>query len=210
MRDRSKFFFIHTYKNMGTTIEQQLPESYILRFWGRKTIKQWEILNNEKVINNSFGIDLVSIDHINIDNLYEMNIIDDEDVRNRKFVGLVRNPIERFMSMCYFENKTVEDFLYKTEHIQRLKSQYYSFSTKHNIDLTLILMEEKELIKMWFSKFNVNLNLDIKKNVSEKKIITLTEQELEKIKDIFEKDFILYDKLKKSSGILENVNITQI
>jgi hypothetical protein len=187
----NNFYFIHTYKNMGTTILKQLPTSYTRRFYGVR-----------KIQNN-----LVSIDHLPIDRLFDLKILNEDDILKRKFIGLVRSPIERFISMCNFEGKTTKEMIYLSRQSPKLKLQFFSFETTHKIDLTLILMDRKDLICDWFSKHGINLNLDIIENKSFGST-DIEDNDIEEIKNIFEKDFTLYEKVKSNGGILRNyVNI---
>jgi hypothetical protein len=204
-RDRSPYFFIHVYKNLGTTIHKQLPENYNRRFYYQKNFRVWERDNDQFLnVDKFFSKDeILSIDHIKIDELFDLGIIDEIDVENRKFLGIVREPIDRFLSICNFNNITpnelIRTFKYKTH------TQTSFFLTKLPIDLTLILMEEKNLITDWFKNFGVEIDLNKHFNVSERKYSRsdLSNEQIDKIKHLFFDDFILYEKLKKSSGCLK-------
>jgi FkbM family methyltransferase len=200
-RDDSSFFFIHVYKNMGTTLYNQFLTDYNKRFYGQKTLTNWEVINNEEIKATKKHVGRTSIDHIRIDELVRLGILDDKDIEHRKFIGLVREPISRFISMCNFKGLTPTQLIEeKGSKISKL-TQCDALRTTYPIDLTLILMEEKQLIIDWFKEHDVDINLDIVKNQSKKIITKLTDKELAQVKEIFEDDFKLYDELKSSSGI---------
>jgi len=201
LRDKSLFFFVHVYKNMGTTLHKQFSTSYNKRFYGQKTLADWELLNKENVKIKNKYIGPIAIDHIKMDDLVLLGILNDSDLQHRKFIGLVREPVSRFISICNFRGKTAIELI--EEAMSNIKSltQYDALKTKYPIDLTLILMEEKELIKDWFKEHDVVLDLDIIKNASKKVITKLTDQELVQVKELFKDDFKLYEEVKLSSGI---------
>jgi hypothetical protein len=66
-------------------------------------------------------------------------------------------------------------------------------------------MENKNLIVEWFRKFEVEIDLNRYLNVSEKKFKKedLTQEQIDKVKNLFFDDFVLYDKIKNSSGLIE-------
>lgn len=201
VRDQSSFFFIHVYKNMGTTLYNQFSTDYNKRFYGQKTLTNWEVINNEKIKVEKKHVGRSSIDHIRIDELVRLGILTDEDIKHRKFIGLVREPVSRFISMCNFKGKTPAALIEeKGSKITKL-TQCDALRTKYPIDLTLILMEEKHLIKDWFKEHNVDINLNVIKNQSKKIITKLNDKELAQVKEIFKDDFKLYEELKLSSGI---------
>jgi len=204
-RDRSSFFFIHVYKNLGTTIHKQLPKNYNRRFYGRKTLKEWEedckeILDVTDLFSRN---DKISIDHIKINKMFKLGIIDDVDVENRKFLGIVREPLDRFISICNFEKISPNELLNQFNYKKHTQTSF--FKTDLPIDLTLITMENKNLIVEWFRKFEVEIDLNRYLNVSEKKFKkeNLTQNQIERIKNLFFDDFVLYDKIKNSSGLIE-------
>lgn len=216
MRDRSNFFFIHIKKNMGTTIMKQLPKNYLNRYYGVKTKNEWEELNGEKInkVNHLPWVNddniKKSIDHLSLDNLVNLGILDDWDITNRKFLGIIRDPIEWFISDCNYSGRNPEkeiNFIKNSNYTQR-----NAFKSSNKIDLTLILMSEKEKIINWFGNFGLNMDLDTKLNVSNKKytINDISPEQMRIIKNILNYDFMLYESLKKSSGILNYVGITQI
>jgi hypothetical protein len=199
-RDRSPFFFIHTYKNLGTTIISQLHKEYRTRFYGNKTLETWEI-ENEELLNHETKKNLfkqknklISIDHIKIDDLLSLGILDEWDLNNRKFLSIIRNPLDRFLSMCNYLK------IHPKEMVGYLKpwhKQISSFECAHPIDITLILMEKPNLIEQWFEQFDIKIKLDEKLNSSNKQycINDICEDDLEKIIKFFEDDFKLYEKL---------------
>lgn len=200
-RDRSSFFFIHIYKNMGTTLHSQFPEAYNKRFYGWKTIKDWEKENLKKIQVPHNYVNPFSIDHIRIDELLRLGILDMHDIRHRKFVSIVREPIERFISMCNFKQLDPDQMITQLKTTSKPLTQCDSLKTKYIIDLTLILMEEKELIKSWFLDHGINLDLDIVRNSSEKIVTDLTPSQLAEVKEIFSDDIQLYERLKSNLGI---------
>jgi hypothetical protein len=200
-RDRSPFFFVHTYKNLGTTIVLQLYKEYRTRFFGNKTLDTWEI-ENEELLNNEAKTTLfkeknklISIDHIKIDDMVSLGILDEWDLNNRKFLSIVREPIDRFLSMCNYLKKHPKEMM---RYLKPWHKQISSFESVHSINTTLILMEKPQLIEQWFEQLDVKITLDKKLNVSNKQyfIDDISDDNLEKIRKFFEDDFKLYERLK--------------
>jgi hypothetical protein len=203
-RDRSPFFFVHTYKNLGSTVISQLHREYKVRFFGNKTLETWEI-ENEELLNYEAKTNLfpqkdklISIDHIKIDDLLNLGILDELDLSTRKFLSIVREPIDRFLSMCNYLKKHPKEMM---SYLRPWHKQTSSFESVHPIDITLILMEKPKLIEQWFKQFDLKIRLDKKVNVSNKQyfIDDICEEDLEKIRKFFEDDFKLYEKLKNES-----------
>jgi hypothetical protein len=200
-RDRSPFFFVHTYKNLGTTVISQLHEEYRVRFFGNKTLDTWEIENEESLDHETKANlfkekdKLISIDHIKIDDLLSLGILDEWDLNNRRFLSIVREPISRFLSMCNYLKKHPKEMM---RYLKPWHKQTSSFESAHPIDVTLMLMEKPKLIEQWFEQFNLKITLDKKLNVSNKQYFVddICKEDLEKIKKFFEDDFKLYEKLK--------------
>jgi hypothetical protein len=201
-RDRSPFFFIHTYKNLGTSVILQLHEEYRVRFFGNKTMDTWEI-DNKELLNHETKANLfpqkdklISIDHIKIDEMLSLGILDKWDLNNRKFLSIIREPLDRFLSMCNYLKKHPKEMM---RYLKPWHKQTSSFESSHPIDNTLILMEKSKLIEQWFEQFDIKITLDKKLNVSNKQyfIDDICEDDLEKIRKFFEDDFNLYERLKK-------------
>jgi hypothetical protein len=140
---------------------------------------------------------------------------------NRKFIGIVRNPIDRFLSICNFKNMSPAEFIDRilknsSKNFESLSTTRFtqedSFKSPLPIDLTLILMSEKELIKNWFAEHGVYINLDVHLNTSVKRynVNDITEDQLEIIKDYFSLDIKLYEELKAANGILNFKNHTHV
>jgi hypothetical protein len=214
MRDRSPFFFIHVYKNLGSTIYSQFPENYNQRFYGKKSLNQWKF-ENKSTMRTPFDSSLNSylngktpfaVDHLDLDSCYEIGILDDFDFKWREFIAIIRNPVDRFISICNFEKRSPDDLL--NDDTKRDVSQVKPLKTKKKINLTLIQMERPELIKSYFKKFNINIDLEIRLNQSDK-IYTkedLTIDQLKKYELRFEKDYQLYNQLIENDGIIKNFN----
>ena len=199
-RDRSPFFFIHTYKNLGTTVIHQLNKEYRARFFGNKTLNTWEI-ENEELLNYEAKEkfkhkNMMSIDHIKIDDMLSLGILDEWDLSNRKFLSIVREPLDRFLSMCNYLKIHPQKM---AGYLQPWHKQISSFESVHPIDTTLILMENPKLIEQWFEQFDIKIKLDKKVNSSNKQfyIDDICEDDLKKIMKFFEDDFRLYERLKK-------------
>lgn len=209
IRDRSDFFFIHTFKNYGSTIHYQLPKLYNRRFYGLQSFQEWENKNFEKLnLKNIFEInDKEAIDHISIDVSKEIGILDELDLKNRKFLGLVREPFERLVSMYNFTTRGKIDL---NAYLDTVKSKKFlqsnSLYSQYPIDLTVISLDKKELVIDWFNQFNISISFDIHINKSEKKLLVsdLTTEQIKKIKDIFSNDFKLYEEVQNSNGIINN------
>ena len=70
-------------------------------------------------------------------------------------------------------------------------------------------MERPELIKSYFLKFNIHLNLDIKLNQSDKVYNKedLTIEQLKKYELRFAENYQLYNQLSENDGIIKNFNL---
>jgi len=73
INDEYDFFFIHGYKTMGTTIYHQLPDNYKNKYYGEKTIDEYEKLNNVKLNRNVYK-KIFKIVHIKIITKYHLII----------------------------------------------------------------------------------------------------------------------------------------
>lgn len=192
-----KFYFIHNFKVMGTTIYSQLPKKYNKRFYGEKTLKEYEKINKiilkEDVFNKNINI---SIDHIQIDNLFNLGILKEED-KKRKYMMIVRDPISRFISICNFTHTSPDDLLYKIKK-NNTEDHFYQYTfveNKNNINIVTYKMSSTELIKKYFAKFNIDINFDKKKNISSKKYSTkdISIEDVEFLKEYYKKDYELYN-----------------
>lgn len=223
MREQFDFFFIHTYKNLGTTVYNSLPRSYRRRYYGQQTPSLWMFKNQQRLnyIVPHWVDNKKSVDHFSLEMLLKMEILCEDDFHNRKFIGIVRNPIDRFLSVCNFKNMSPAEFIDRilknsSKNFESLSTARFtqedSFRSPLPIDLTLILMSEKELIKNWFAEHGVYINLDLHLNTSVKRytVNDITEDQLEIIKDYFSLDIKLYEELKAANGILNFKNHTHV
>lgn len=201
-----EFFFIHNYKVMGTTIYKQLPNSYKKLLYGNRTLKD--------VIQKNPGLKLklpprmnlnekISIDHLHIDTIIEMGFIK-KPINEIKFMMIMREPIERFISICNYHYTEGRPEGTLTEHISNLKNKigdnYYQckwIKNKNNINVKLFKIENKEGIKKFFKQFGINLNLNKHYNISKKKysIKDISPENMLFLKNHFKEDYDLYNSI---------------
>ena len=161
-------YFIHNYKTIGTTIYSQLPGKYKDIYYGYRTIKS--IIDKNPELNLKPDIDVnekVSIDHIHIDRLINMGFF--KNLNQISFMMIIREPIDRFISICNFHNVSID------ESICRLRNkigdpfhQHRLYENNNNVKINLYKMSSKQKIINFFKQFNINIDLSIKINVSKK------------------------------------------
>lgn len=168
------FYFIHNYKTSGTTIFNQLDNEYKKRYYGRMTFNDY--INKNK----------------------NVNIIPKNKIHNMKFMMIVREPIERFISICNFEKIEPQKLLNELKNNNRNYFQHTFMVNKHNIKVKTIKMNNKTSIINFFKQFNINLDLNVKLNVSEKKytINDLSKNDISFLKKFYRKDYFLYNHSK--------------
>ena len=198
------FYFIHNYKTLGTTIYSQLTNHYKKRYYGHKTFLDWERDNSPLKINKK-ALELspfsyrkpVSIDHILLDQLIDLNILPRQHLPKTSFVMIVREPIERFISICNFHDTSPAQI------IDNLKNnvgdnffQFKLLNNTHDIKVKTIKMINPTGIVDWFNKFNVKMDLTKRLNVSIKKytISDLKPEELDFLKQFYIEDMKLYEE----------------
>jgi hypothetical protein len=185
------FWFIHNYKTMGTTIFKQLPVPYRNKFYGRRLIPAPpEKLAELGIIANR----PCAIDHLHIDKLIALGMVPNAAAlsANNAIMMIVRNPIERFLSICNFEKISPDDFIVRLKHgVGNNKFQNKDVKNAHGLKVLTIKMDNKPLIVAFFKRFGINIDLSKTLNVSEK-LYTLTEEHKEFIREFYKEDFALY------------------
>lgn len=200
------FYYIHNFKTMGTTIFSQLPINYLNKYYGCCSLIEYENKNKIKLNRNNIYSDFankkISIDHLHINSLIDVGII--KNIENIEFIMFFRNPIDRFISICNYRNihplRLIEDLKNK---IGDDYFQYKMMNCKYNINLKICNMSDKNYIKRFFNKYNINLDLSIKKNVSKKNFnrSMLSEEDLIFLREHFKKDFEIIHNLEKVNDI---------
>jgi hypothetical protein len=185
------FWFIHNYKTMGTTIYKQLPAAYRNKFYGRRIIPA----PPEKL--KELGITpgrLCAIDHLHIDRLIALGMVPNAAAlsANNAIMMIVRNPIDRFLSICNFEKISPDDFIVRLRHgIGDNKVQQKHVKNVNGLKVLMIKMDNKPMIVAFFKRFGIDIDLSKQTNVSPK-LYTLTEAHKEFIREFYKEDFILY------------------
>ena len=111
---------------------------------------------------------------------------------NNAVMMIVRNPIDRFLSICNFEKVSPDDMIVRLKHkIGDDKFQHKHVKNAHGLKVLTIKMENKPLIVAFFKRFGIQIDLSKSVNVSPK-LYTLTEEHKEFIREFYKEDFILY------------------
>jgi hypothetical protein len=194
------FFFIHNYKVLGTTIYSQLPHSYNKLLYGLRTPNDVIDKNPGIQLNKLPYIDLdkkMSIDHIHIDTIIALGLIK-IPLKEIKFMMIMRDPIERLVSICNFKGVAMEKMIANLKN--NIGDNFYQHKfvkNKNNINVELFKMEDKIGIINFFNQFGINMNLDIKKNVSIKKynICDISHEDIMFLKKFYKEDYDLYNSI---------------
>lgn len=198
-----KFYFIHNYKTLGTTIFDQMNTNYKKRYYGHISFEKWEKQNypvklNKKEITDthmSYTIPL-SIDHLCINKLIHLNIIPQTQLSKISFMMIVREPIERFISICNYHDEKPSQLLKKLKNKEGDNFfQSKLLNNNYNLKINTIKMTNKKAISTWFSKHGVKVDLSKRLNVSKKKysIEDLTKDDIEYLRIFYKDDYILYN-----------------
>uniref|UniRef100_A0A6C0LIW5 Sulfotransferase domain-containing protein n=1 Tax=viral metagenome TaxID=1070528 RepID=A0A6C0LIW5_9ZZZZ len=198
------FYFIHNYKTLGTTICSQLSNGYKNRYYGHKAFSEWE-KNNFPLKINKKALELspfsylnpVSIDHIHLDQLIDLNILPKHQLTKISFVMIVRDPIDRFLSICNFHNISPKKQIEKLQN--NIGDNFYQskfLQNNHNITVKTIKMVNAKSIVEWFKQFNVKIDLNRRLNVSTKRyaLSDLEPAEIEFLTQFYAEDFKLYEE----------------
>jgi len=127
--------------------------------------------------------------------LIDLNILPKYKIKSLKFMMIVREPLERFISICNFQQNS------PAEVIQQLKTnkydiyyQYKFVQSKYNLNIKTIKMTNTKGIIDWFSKFNKTIDLSRHDNVSVKKyrMDDLSPEDIVFLTKHYEKDYELF------------------
>jgi hypothetical protein len=185
------FWFIHNYKTMGTTILKQLPPAYRQKFYG------WRPISAPPRKLEELGIvpgRPCSLDHLPMDTIIALGMVPNAAAlsANNAIVMIVRNPIDRFLSICNYEKVAPADYIVRLKHgVGDNKFQHKEIKNSHGLRVVTIKMEHRALIQAFFKRFGIDLDLSISLNVSDK-LYTLTEADKRFIREYYKEDFILY------------------
>jgi hypothetical protein len=206
-RQMINYFFIHNYKAAGTTIYSQLPKEYNRRFYGHMRFSKYERRNNI-ILDASTKEQLVkidnkiSIDHIHIDNLVNLGILTPQEIQKMEFLFIFREPIDRFLSICNYENIKPCDMIENFKQNRRLElKQSFWINSRYPLNLTTLRLEDKNEIASWFERFSIKINLNKKYNVTRRLMMQkkkhLTNNQLLYLQEFFKSDFDHYHALQR-------------
>ena len=190
-----QFYFIHNYKTLGTTIYSQLPRKYKDIYYGHKTIKNIIDKNPELKLKPDMNInEKISVDHIHVDRLINMGFFN--NLKKISFMMIVRDPIDRFISICNFHNVNINESIHRLKHkIGDPFHQHRLYENNNNLKIELYKMNSKQKIINFFKKFNINIDLSIKKNVSKKtwNRSQIKPNQINFLKRFYKKDYKLFN-----------------
>jgi hypothetical protein len=204
--DIDNLFFIHNFKTLGTTIHAQLPKSYNKRFYGHVQWSKYEKRNGFKVNRGNKSIcehlnintdGRASIDHIHLDSLLELGILQHKDIYARKCIMLVREPIERFLSICNYRKISPDALSTKLRSNEGAGFRQCSYiQTKHDWNITVYKTTSHDLIVDFFKQFGVNLDFKKVRNASVQTYTMqdLSDEDTEFLKLFYEQDYDLFEK----------------
>ena len=190
-----QFYFIHNYKTLGTTIYSQLPRKYKDIYYGHTTIKNIIDKNPELKLKPDMNInEKVSVDHIHVDRLINMGFFN--KLKKISFMMIVRDPIDRFISICNFHNVSINESIHRLKHkIGDPFHQHRLYENNNNLKIKLYKMTSKQKIINFFKQFDINIDLSIKKNVSKKtwNRSQIKPNQINFLKRFYKKDYKLFN-----------------
>ena len=210
MIDLYTFYFIHIAKCAGTAILCQLPKDYLNKYYNEyhKRDSRLKHLDFKKYPH----IQRVSLDHLTLQEAFDIKIIGNYDLTNKDFVVIWRNPIHRFISICnHFKitpnilinrlKKPKNDPIIKTG--MGRKSWYMTTNdilkiNGRRIKSVDLLLDDFDSIIQYFKTQGIkiiNHNPSHCNNIYSVK--DLTEQQLNFVKNFYKEDIIIYNNLLK-------------
>ena len=196
-----RFFFIHNYKTLGTTILSQLPPLYRAFFFGQATLAEFEAknrirLNRTPEFAAKWATSRVSIDHLHLDTLFDLGLLGPRNVQNMQCMMVVRDPIDRFISICNYENvppgRMIANITCGKDNGRH--QHLFATSSQHDWKIVCIKMTNSDAIVQFFRQFNVHIDLSVRMNVSQKKFkrSRLTKAQIDFLTQFYEVDYALF------------------
>jgi hypothetical protein len=176
-------FFIHIPKNMGTFIYKSYYEK-TNHFYGMyDSIQDYYKKHDPHLLSRthaSFYNTTISIDHLTPVELMELGLLTPMDLERYVFFAIVREPIDRFISLCNYWNIPPFQMIYNINQLQKLKQTKYNLfqhlrpqsdyvdDIKQMPHHFVFSMNKKDEIKEFMSLYFPNQSVDFnqKKNPS--------------------------------------------
>lgn len=201
-----KVFYIHIYKTMGTTIYNFYSPEFKKKYYGWRTLDEYEILNNVKLnpaVKHTFMNKKLSIDHLTVDEMMNLGILTPKEIKSYVFICIIRNPIDRFLSICNYEDgraipNTKRGIDFYINKLDKIKTQSDMINLKTKIELIKVKFDDKKKIEETFNQYGMKINLNaVHLNSSEKRYSRkdINKEQMMKIRHYFKKDIELYKSL---------------
>lgn len=159
---------------MGTTIYGQLPGDYNRKFYGRMSIEDYEHDHAvqlrqtmswwQRIRHRTMSI--VSLDHLNVDQLLDLGILQCADVVERvEMMAVIREPMEWIISHCnQYQDRSIEDEIAVLRQSPNDKgfqtTKWLRFEYEWNV--TVFTMESRDQITEWINRFGIDVRFDRK------------------------------------------------
>ena len=196
------FIFVHNYKAMGTTVYDQLPREHRERLYGIRSYASLGLPEPETPSKKK-----VSLDHVPLDTLVDWGVLRNDEV-HLPCIGIVRRPIEWFVSMANFRratlNQTMAHIAKRTRQPDKVQfsglPQHHAFKSHRPFNITLFAMEDTSGISAWFAQHGARVTFAKKRNATppkmrESSVNSLTTAHLAFVRRCLARDAVLHERL---------------
>jgi hypothetical protein len=226
--DDKKPFFIHIPKNMGNFIYKHYygleQNSKTVLYGMYDSIDEYYQENHLAVpiVEEPYYHTRISIDHLTPWELDHLNILQqlpNFDIKNTTWFMIIRDPLERFISLCNYWNVPPNQLIYNITKIEELKHSKYNlyqhlrpqhdyledtqkligYREEESQKIKIFSMKDKEGICEFLRSYSENTDIHYNEPVyASRKFYRrdmLTRENIAFIKKYYRKDFLLYETL---------------
>lgn len=216
-RKPTSLYFIHIPKNMGNFIYRNyfdLNQEDKTRFYGLyDSIYNYYDMHNMKYnkLIDTEPYPSVSIDHLTLLELVNLRIMNYYQVQKYLFFAIIREPVDRFISLCNYWDVSPDQLIYNIERIHLLKKSKYNLFqhlrcqsdyiysihrvTKNYRIFSMDKRDEiREFLKTYFPDKDVNFEEKIYPSREKYTKSSLSRKNIDFLNNYYKTDFELYNK----------------
>jgi hypothetical protein len=208
-----KPFFVHIPKNMGNFIYQNYFGGEN-RFYGmtdsmEEYYEKYNIAIPPNLPENYRTTSSISIDHLTPLELLQLGIMNAEESKEYIFFAIVREPMERFISLCNYWDVPPVQLIYNISKIDSLKktrynlfqhlrpqSDYIADMKRVFLDSRVFSMGRKDDIRDFLSEYFPEKNVDFGEKIHSSRekydISMLTRENIQFLRKYYRDDFALF------------------